>query len=449
MTLKLPFCSALWLGRFAVKRGLVVTGFLLVADFLCADDYADRFRQAAAYSQQGNYEQAILQYQAALQMRPGAPEVLNNLAVMYYEAGKYVEAFGTASQIWENHAELPSAALITGMAAVQCNQPKDAIAPLKKLLSSDPANRDALLGLASAYYALNELPEAIETYKSEIGYSPRDANAWYGLAICYERMAENASKMLSQVPGGAGYSKRLLAQYLQSAGNNRLAEEAFGEAEMNPATSSPEAERQYRLACDLANQSRSAFEQFIRLAPDSWQASVFLGDVDRQHGNFPSALAHYQKAAKEQPKNPAPLLGLGTVYWELGDFDRAVSYLRETLQLNPQSSQAVFELANIAVRRHLYAEAVPLLKQYLSAQSNALAARADLGRAYLHLGQYENAATELTKAADADEEGDIHYQLSTALKKLGRTQEANAALKKSGEIREARLRRDQRLHTVP
>ena len=426
----------------------LLIGLLLTAAAFYADDYADRFRQAATYSQQGNYEQAILQYQAALQIRPGAPEALNNLAVMCYAARKYAEAFSAASQIWESHGELRSAALITGLAAVQCNRPRDAIAPLKKLLSADPANRDALLALASADYALNELPDAIEVYKRDIAHSPQDANAWYGLAICYERMAENASKQLSQMPDGAGYSKRLLAQYLQSAGNSKLAGEAFGEAETN-AVASPEADKQYQLARGLAGQSRNAFEQFIQLAPDSWQAAVFLGDVDRQHGNLPSALTHYQKAAGEQPKNPAPLLGLGTVYWELGDFDRATSYLRETLQLNPQSSQAVFELANIAVRRHLYAESLPLLKQYLALQPDALAARADLGRAYSHLGQYKDAVTELTKAADIDEGGDIHYQLSIALRKLGRTPEADAALKRSGEIREARLKREQRLHAAP
>ena len=425
-----------------------LTGLLLTAVALRADDYAARFRQAAAYSQQGNYEQAILQYQAALQIRPGAPEALNNLAVMYYEARRYAEAFSTASQIWESHGELQSAALITGLAAVQCNRPRDAIAPLKKLLSSDPTNRDALFGLASAYYALNELSEAIAIYNLDIAHSPKDANAWYGLAICYERMAENASKKLSQMPGGAGYSKRLLAEYLQSAGNSKLAAEAFGEAEINDTASSPEAGKQYELACKLAGQSRNAFEQFIHLAPDSWQAAVFLGDVDRQHGSLSSALTHYQKAAEEQPKNPAPLLGLGTVYWELGDFDHAIPYLRETLQLNPQSSQAVFELANIAVRRHSYAEAVPLLKQYLTLQPDALAAHADLGRAYLHLEQYQDAVTELTKADGVDEEGNIHYQLSVALRKLGRTQGADAALKRSMEIRESRSKREQRLHAV-
>jgi tetratricopeptide (TPR) repeat protein len=137
---------------------------------------------------------------------------------------------------------------------------------------------------------------------------------------------------------------------------------------------------------------------------------------------------------------------MGTVYWEMGNFDEAVRCLRRTLELNSRANQAIFELANIAVRRHSEREAIPLLTKYLAAQPDALAAHADLGRAYFHLEQYENAAAELSKAAAIDERGDIHYQLSVCLRKLGRAAEADAALKKSQELRKAQLQREQRLH---
>jgi tetratricopeptide (TPR) repeat protein len=412
---------------------------------LLADDYAELFRKAAAYTQQGKYEQAVAEYKAALAIRPGAPEALNNLAVMYYELGKYPDAFDLASKIWPDHPELKSAALITGMAAVQTNRPREAIAPLEKLLVSDPTNRDALLALASAHFAMSQLAPAAQLYERQTAYSPNDSKAWYGLAICYEKMAENASKDLSRTPGGAAYSRRLLAEYLQSAGDGKLAAEAFGDSAAMATDSSQEARQRYETARQLAEKSRAAFERFVNLAPDSWQTSVFLGDVDRQHGNLVSALAHYKKAADEEPKHPAPLLGLGTTYWEMGNFDRAAACLKQTLALNPKAHQALFELANIAVRRHAEAEAIPLLKQYLAAQPDALAAHADLGRAYLHLGQYENAALELTRAAESDERGEIHYQLSIALRKLGRIQEAESAMKKSTEIRDAQLQHERQL----
>ena len=120
-----------------------------------------------ADTQQGKYAQAAAKYKAALAIRPGAPEALNNLAVVYYKQGNYAEAFETASPIWASHLELKSAALIAGMSAVQCNRPQEAIAPLNQLLASDARNRDGLLALASAYLALHDYAAASQVYKKE------------------------------------------------------------------------------------------------------------------------------------------------------------------------------------------------------------------------------------------------------------------------------------------
>ena len=414
-----------------------------------AEEYAELFRQAALDTGRGDYVQAIAKYKAALVIRPGSAEALNNLAVVYYQAKEYQAALATAAGVWQGHKELKSAALIAGLAAIQCNRPKDALAPLGALVAEDDKNRDALLGLASAHVALEELTPAAELYERQTARVPGDATAWYGLAICYERLAENASRRLSRIPGQTSYSKRLLGEYLQGAGGTRLAAEAFGDAEATMIEPSPEAEREYQSARSLADKSRNAFSHFVELAPDSWQAALFEGDVERQHNNLSAALAHYKRASEAQPNNAAAQLGQGTVYWQIGEFDRAAECLRLALQLNPHATQATFELANIAVRRHQDKDAIPLLEEFLKAQPDAVSARADLGRAYAHIGQFEKAAVALRKAAVSDERGDIEYQLATVLRKLGRIAEADAALKRSAELRQAQLQREQKLRETP
>jgi tetratricopeptide (TPR) repeat protein len=411
-----------------------------------ADSYESLCQDAAQLTQRQDYQGAIAKYQAALAMRPGAPEASNNLGVMLYQTGRFLEALQVTSTLWRAHPEIKSAALIAGMSAVQLNRPSDAIEPLNSLLASEPRNRDALLALGSAYFALRDLPKAVGIYERQLQADPSDAKAWYGAAICYESMAEDASRTLAKMPGGAQYSKRLLAEYLQSLGDPKLAAEAFGDAAAH-AEESPEAAKQYERARELAEKSRHAFEQVVNLAPGSWQAELFLGDVDRQHGNFNSAVTHYEAAAKQRPESPAPLLGLGTAYWELGDFERANDYLRRTVEAKPDSPQAIFEIANIDVRQHRDEDAIPLLEKYLAAQPDALAAHADLGRAYFHLKQYAKAAPELKKAAEIDTTGDIHYQLSVSLRNQGRTAEADEALKRSVAIRQEGLKRSERLHT--
>jgi tetratricopeptide (TPR) repeat protein len=428
---------------------LFLIAVLLGHELFGAGSYESLFRQAAELSSQRKYAEAIQCYQAALRIRPDAPEALNNLAVMYYALGDYKQAWETTAQLARGPEEFPSADLVAGLSAVRIGIPAKAIDPLERVLKREPANRDALLGVASAHVALKQLPEAAALYKKQIKLSSNDPIAWYGLAICNERMAEAASKTLAEMPGGRTYSKRLLGEFLLTRGDERLAQEAFGEsAASDPAESPPEAARQFKKAKSLAEASRSAFLRFLQIAPDSWQSHLFLGDLNRQHRKFTDSLVEYQKAAAAQPQAPGPPLGIGTVYWELGDFDRARQYLRQALHLDPTLMTAVFELANIDVRRHRDSEAIPLLERYLKAQPDALSARADLGRAYLHREKFEDAARELRLALPADIQGEIHYQLSIALRKLGRLQQADAALRKSTDIRRHELQREQRLHSV-
>src|SRR5262249_28284340 len=134
----------------------------------------------------------------------------------------------------------------------------------------------------------------------------------------------------------------------------------------------------YRQARELAAQSRDAFLRFIDAAPDSWQAHLFLGDLNRQKRSFPEAAKHYSAVTRQQPENPAGYLGLGTVYWELGDGDKARAPLLEVLRLNPSNSQAKYELGSIAVRAQRFEEAAKYLEDYLRVLPDQKLALAEL-----------------------------------------------------------------------
>ena len=56
---------------------------------LAAQSYEDLFGEAAALSAAGDYQKAITKYEAALRIRPQAPEALSNLGVMYNAMGRY------------------------------------------------------------------------------------------------------------------------------------------------------------------------------------------------------------------------------------------------------------------------------------------------------------------------------------------------------------------------
>ena len=412
-----------------------------------AQSYEELFRQAGELSVKGDYEGAIAKFQSALKLRPDAPEAMSNLGVMYHQAGRYRDAVQTMEQVLRTSPDLFPAQLILGLDLIRLDRPKDAIPHLERALKLSPTSREAALGLAAAYVAENRLQEAAGIYEAQTRSAAANLESWYGLALCYERMAEAASRRLSHAPGGAVLSKRFLAEFLTDRGEIRLAEETMREAaSLDAREPSAEARQAYQDARLLAGRSRDAFEKLVDIAPDAWQSKLFLADLSRQQRKFPEAVANYEAAERALPRSPGPKMGLATVYWELGQFDKSEQYLHEVLKLSPNSPQALFELGNIRVRQRREEEAIPLLTAFLASEPDSLSACADLGRAYLHLGRDAQAAVWLEKALPIDEKGDIHYQLATVLKKLGRQPEADEALRVSKLLRTRALERQERLH---
>jgi tetratricopeptide (TPR) repeat protein len=448
-----------------------VVAFLFVISALAAaQTYEGLFDEAATLAARGDFGGAATKFEAALRLRPDAVEALSNLSVMYYSVQRWQDAEAAASKALRARPELKAAKLIRGLSLVRLNRSAEAIEPLKEIVAADPNNRDALLGLGSSLVATGELEKATEVYERRVVMAPRDADVWYALGICYERLAEATSQSLSQLVEGRAWGKRLLGEYWLERGEQRLAREAFTEAltldpqqaglaerlaisevkgEVQPESELPLAEAGpgaalYNSARALASKARRAFEKFTELAPSSWQAQLLLGDIHRQKRDFPSAIRYYENAGRLRPDSPWAL-GLGTVYWELADDDNAIVYLQKAIGLNPKSTIALFALGNIAVKQRRDEEAVRLLEACLRLDKGHLGAQADLGKAYLRLGNYGRAVPLLEAARRIDTYGEIHFQLSQALRKLGRAEAADGALLESKRVRQAQQEREQRL----
>ena len=88
---------------------LLMCVIAILAAPVMAQDYETLFQEAERLAAGGQYPQAIAKYQAALRLRPAAPEALNNLAVMLYATHQYAEALETSSPVWRDHPQTASA----------------------------------------------------------------------------------------------------------------------------------------------------------------------------------------------------------------------------------------------------------------------------------------------------------------------------------------------------
>jgi tetratricopeptide (TPR) repeat protein len=252
------------------------------------------FAEAAQDVNSGQYAAAIEKYKSILLLQPNSPEALSNLGVAYHLAEHFGEAVETLQKALRLNPGLIPANLILGMDYVRLGRPQEALEPLRQVLKREPRNRDALLALASANFAEGDFTTAAGVYQSEVGYRADDADAWYGMGLCYEHSAEATTRKLHDVGVDSAYYHRLVGQFLTEEGAEIDAEEAFRRALVLAGSDN---EGLYaalgfaHLRLGLLDEADQDFSQEARLHPGNLEGLLGGAAVALARADYPAALA--------------------------------------------------------------------------------------------------------------------------------------------------------------
>ncbi len=171
----------------------------------------------------------------------------------------------------------------------------------------------------------------------------------------------------------------------------------------------------------------------LLLLPDD--ALIDDGSKKLQGGDADGAIAAFDKAKKQSPKDPRPHFLTGVALQKKGDAAGAEKELRAALGLDPKLADVRNELAALLTERRRFAEAVVELKR-------AVADKPDLAEAWFNLGQaaamQKDCATSLdayahaTRLSARDADGFINQ--SVAARKCGKLPEATAAARQAVKL---------------
>jgi protein O-GlcNAc transferase len=211
-----------------------------------------------------------------------------------------------------------------------------------------------------------------------------------------------------------------------------------------------------------SDEARREFESLGREIPDHPNVLYYLGRLDLEAGNFPSAIGNFTKAV-QNPPFPDTAYYLGYAYFKQGDLPNAEKWLTQAVQANPQDARMRYQLALVfrkegreeeakaalalseelrqrdADQSKLRLECKQKLEQGPRAEAHAVCDRlydpenaenlTELGTIYAQHGDLEAALEPLRRAAElAPQSPQMQFNLGLAYYQLHEFEQARAPL---------------------
>jgi protein O-GlcNAc transferase len=426
-------------------------------------------------AQQRELDEAIRYFQQALMQEPGNISLRRSLAAAQWQVGMLAPARQNLELILQAKPHDPDAMLLLGMVLENSGDYARAaklLAPVTSLSHSQP---EAIAALLHCFYKTGQLSQA-HSMEDELLNDPNAATAIL-LAARVAIKAEDyqsAEKMLQALHQALGADSRV--DYELAYIRYRTAEYADAEAILDNLTAdsnataeqfdllawcfakqdrTSEAVKMFRRAIDLAPQQASNYADLatvlldsshlsdaleaategVRVDAHSDAAFRTLGMVQTRQHNYTAAVDSYTRAVQLNSSSPEALLDLGDAQANTGLFREASSTFEEAIRKYPQEAEAYYQYAVVILHHgdpndtRKQPHAISLLQKAVVLDDSLADAHYQLASIWLARGENGKALAELEDAAKQDANNkNIHYSMSIAYRKLGRTKEAESEL---------------------
>ena len=185
------------------------------------------------------------------------------------------------------------------------------------------------------------------------------------------------------------------------------------------------------------NSAEAAFRKSADLDKDNSDALMKLGEVLAEQGHTDEAIAIYQQAVKDHPREASFYILMGELYEAKQDWKKAQDAYQSALEIKPNDPLASNNLANVMLQTGGNVDVAFSLAQTARREMPDSAEVADtLGWVYYQKGAYQSAISllqEAVKLGDKNKAPDnpgFHYHLGLAYAKVGQSSLARQELER-------------------
>lgn len=358
---------------------------------------------AAEFARQGDLKSAEAELRKALQARPDDPALLTSLG---------------------------------GILGMQGDL-RQANPYLAKAVRLDPRNPVLRRNLAANQWQLGDVPEARANLERLLRANPQDKVAVFLLGMVLENQREysRSATLLESVPEiTTGRPEALVALASDYYHGNRRADAQNLLRRLRADTNVTL--QAGKVALDAEDYSTA----IAVLAGDSAEVLLLRASVEMKLEYFFQAVTSYERALKIDPQSAEAARGLATAEWRAGMRDKAAADFQDAIRRFPGDAATRQTWATLLLEEGADRDrAVELLKSVAAIDPSSAEPLYQLANAELSEGKPAQALGYLNAAMKLDsQDARIHYAMSRAYRRLGRSSDADREMRAFEKLKAAR-----------
>lgn len=361
--------------------------------------------------------EALTLFEQAYQLKPDA-ETARALVVVSLRLGKRESAANYyreySARTIQEAAASPSASARTelGAALLENDLPAEAILELTAANEADPSNAEAIIRLAKAHLAANNIPLAGRVLESAVARGIETAPIYALLSSVYEK----SNHIENAIP-----AMRLAIQR------------------------DPQSET-YRFAYGMLLTSALApdaavirLKEALELFPKSSRLWLALGIAHFKAGRNDEAAKSLARSIELDAKYAPAFVYLGMTYVETGQYKTAIGAYEDALSINAKLGIVNYLIAYVMLKQTDVDNSIieAHLVKAVKSDPKFAPARVALGKLYLRTARLNEAAAEFERVIALDPNlAEAYYQLGLTYGRLKRNDESRALLEKFKRLNE-------------
>lgn len=367
-------------------------------------NFEERYKLGLIHIQQEDFEKARKDVIALVKQQPEHPATQYLQGRVNYQDGNYFDAIGNFEAASQYEDRFPTSLFYLAVAQAREGNLIQANASASRYLAPEPSSVPGRKLLATIRLEVGDAVSAEELARPLIESDDEDVDALniVATALLAQGKTEEGTALLARIvelqPDSAEAISRFGAGLLVSGETSRGIEQIETALDLDPQLQASEllliSAHLRQANFDAALEAIDAFEQKYPegTAPENLRGSVYL-----KSGNIEAAEEAFARALKVSPEDPAANHNLALLALKSGDVERARGFYDNVLLADADHLESLLNLAALSERAQDYSSMVGYLERAISAHPQDIRPRIFLARYYLVHRQFDKVPLVLSE----------------------------------------------------